>query len=175
MNMKKTLFMILMVLATAWSASSQVRIPHTRVSFQFPQGGWKYQNTFKIDNNTNVYLYVYTASTVTDNSGDTILPFVRIYVKKEVKEDIYSIAYNRFVQQPFQSLDEYTEGIPQPGLGYVGAYTSITDNKDYQFRMIYFKDGNTALEFRAETTRDTFSAFDELFDEILKTVKVSKK
>lgn len=173
--MKRHLLFFALLCAFIPFSSAQVRIPATHVSFQFPQGGWKYQNTFKIDKNTNVYLYTYTAALVTDSLGDTILPFLRIYVKQNYKDDIYSLAFSRFSQQPFQSLLEYTDGIPAPGLGYVGAYSSASDNKDYQFRMIYFKDGDTALEFRAETTFDTFNQFDDLFDEILRTVKISSR
>lgn len=173
--MKKKLFFLSLMVMMVLMAAAQVRLPGTHVSFQFPQGGWKYQNTINIDDNTLVYLYVYSGSLVTDSTGDTIVPFLRIFQKKNCQEDIYTMAYSRYTQQPFQSLAEYTEGVPQPGLGYVGAYSSTKEAKDYQFRMIYFKDQDILLEFRAQTTRDTYAQFDNIFDEILKSIKVAKK
>ena len=66
-------------------------------------------------------------------------------------------------------------GLPtSEGMGYVGAYNSYSDNKDYQFRMIYFKDKNTAFEFRAETTLDTYDAFDKEFHDIMQSIAIEK-
>ena len=50
-------------------------------------------------------------------------------------------------------------------------YTHTKNHKDYQFRMVYFKEGNTAVEFRLETTRATYPQMEEEFLSILKSMK----
>jgi hypothetical protein len=78
------------------------------------------------------------------------------------------------MKQPFQSVDEYTKGPGLPrkgGIGYMGAYTNPADQKDYQFLMTYFKDKNTIVEFRLETTKDTFEEMEFEFNDILGTLK----
>lgn len=174
MTMKKTIVWLLFLLV-GQLCFAQIHIPDTRVSFQFPNGGWKYLETQQLDNNTVIYLYSYCAKVITDSKGDTILPFLRIYVKQNYTSSIYNLIFSRSTTQPFQTLDEYMTGLPAAeGMGYVGAYESYSDNKDYKFRMIYFKDKNTAFEFRTETTFDTYDAFDKEFNDIMQTIVIEK-
>ena len=163
---------LLLMLTIAGIASAQVRIPDTKVSFNFPNGGWKYLQTNNINNNTTIYLYSYSAKYVVDNSGDTVIPFMRIYVRKNFTGTVYDLAYSRFMSQPFQSLDEFQN--PDGSFGYLGAYTNEDDGKDYEFRMIYLKDGNTAFEIRLETTLDTYEQFETEFNDIIATIKKNK-
>ena len=109
-----------------------------------------------------------------DSEGDTVLPFLRIYVNENYDGDVYELAYERYMEQPFQSLDEYTKGPGLPksgGLGYVGAYTNPSDQKDYQFFMTYFSDKGVMVEFRLETTTDTFGDMEFEFRDVLGSIK----
>lgn len=176
MKNKRNLCIVLffaLAMFVSFTAESQIRIPDTRVVFNFPDGGWKYLKTLQPDKNITVYLYAYIAKDIVDNDGDTIPPFMRIYVHKNYSEDVFDLAYSRYSQQPFQSLEEYVDGLPtKDGIGYIGAYTSAIDGKDYQFRMIYFKDRNNGIEIRLETTRDTFEKMDREFTRVMKSVRV---
>lgn len=164
---------MLILLMAHLSATAQIHIPNTRVTFEFPNGGWKYLNTFQPDKDVTVYLYSYMAQDIIDNDGDTIPPFMRIYVRRNYAEGAFDLAYARYSQQPFQSLDEYFDGLPtKDGIGYIGAYASASDEKNYQFRMIYFKDRNNGIEIRLETTKDTFDKMDDEFRKIMKTVRI---
>ncbi|MBP5547721.1 MAG: hypothetical protein J6X58_02370 [Bacteroidales bacterium] len=158
---------LLIMLAITIAASAQIKIPETKVSFSFPNGGWKYLETNKINNNTVVYLYSYSKENVVDN-GDTVIPFMRIYVRKNFQGSVFDLAYQRFTTQPFESLGEYPF---LDGLGYQGIYADDGDNKEYQFRMVYIKDRTTAIEIRLETSRGTYDKFDKEFMSILNTVK----
>lgn len=168
----RKLFTTLVLVMIAAAAAAQIKVPGTNVEFNLPTNEWKYLQTTKVDKNTNVYLYSYNARNVIDQEGDTIIPFLRIYVRKNYTKSVYDLAYDRFTAQPFQALDEYTEGLPNSGIGYIGAYSSAYDEKDHQFRMIYFKDRNTALEFRAETTVDTYNDFADTFKKILESIQI---
>lgn len=163
------------MLMAAVVAMAQVNIPGTRVFFDFPQGGWKYLQTTEVDKNTNVYLYTYGAQNVVDKKGDTVLPCLRIYVRKNYDKSMFKFIMERFKEQPYQSLDEYNEGIPgaEP-FGYIAAYTDQVDKKDYEMRMVCFKDRNTVVEFRLETTLDTYPAFEKQFADIAATLKIKK-
>lgn len=172
--MRKIVFLALFAML-GLMATAQIKIPGTNVEFTLPEGEWKYLQTTNVDKNTNVYLYSYMRRNVLDANNDTIIPFLRVYVHKNYANSIYDLAYDRSVQQPFQSLDEFSEGVPNEGIGYIGAYTSPRDGKDYIFRMIYFKDKNTIYEFRAETTIDTYKDFEGMFADIIKSVKVTSK
>ena len=173
--MRKIFITILFAFA-AFCGMAQVTIPGTGVSFDFPSHGWKFLQTTNVDKNTTVYLYSYKAANVVDSVGDTVIPFMRIYVKKNYSGSVYDLAYTRFMTQPFQALDEYTEGLPAPqSLGYVGAYHDTKDLKDYMFRMIYFKDKSTILEVRMETTLDTYEAMEPEFLSVLKTFTIADK
>ncbi|MBP5327322.1 MAG: hypothetical protein J6Y98_05360 [Bacteroidales bacterium] len=162
---------IIVMLAACTMASAQIKIPETKVSFAFPNGGWKYLETSKINDNTNVYLYSYSKDYVVDNAGDTVIPFMRIYVRKNYTGTVFDMAYSRFMVQGFQALQEYPF---LDGLGYLGAYTNDGDGKDYEFRMVYIKDRNIMLEIRLETTLDRFDDFDKEFQSILESIKVTK-
>ena len=167
-TLKSIIFMSMLAITTLLSAQA-IKIPDTKVSFSFPNGGWKYLQTNKVNNNITVYLYSYSKKYVVDSKGDTVIPFMRIYVQKNYSGNVYDLAFNRYSSQPFQSLDEYPF---KDGLGYWGAYTSKEDGKDYLFRMVYLKDRNTAIEIRLETTRDNYDAFDKEFKAILNTIKI---
>ena len=156
------------MLFMASSALAQIKIPNTSISFTLPTTGWKYLETTKINDNTVVYLYSYSGDYVVDNSGDTILPFMRIYLRSNFKGSVYDLAYSRFLSQPFQSLDEIVHD--NGGLEYLGAYTNERDGKDYEFRMLYFKEQQNMVEIRLETTVDTFDQFDETFKSIITSV-----
>lgn len=154
------------------SAKAQVAIPGTRVQYKFPSK-WKYLSSEKVDANTTQFLYYYNAKVVA-SKGDTTLPFLRIYVKKNYTKSVFDFAFERYTHEPYQSLDDYTQGLGLPktgGMGYVGAYTNLKDRKDYQFRMVYFKVGTTIVEFRLETTRATFPQMEKEFEAILRSLK----
>lgn len=173
--MRHTSFLTIVFLLLAFNLSAQqLHIPHTQATIDLPMGEWNYLKTISIDNNTDIYLYIYTDSVIVDLTGDTILPFLRIYVHRNYKGSSFDLAYERFLKQPFQSMAEYSDGIPGDGIGYLGAYQSTEDNKEYQFRMIYFKDNDNGIEIRMETTGDTYSRFDKTFDKILHTVAITK-
>lgn len=162
------------MLAVSGMAMSQVGIPGTQVSFRLNDKDWRYLRTFRLDDGADVYLYCYIGQLVMDDEGDTVIPFLRIYVNENYEGDIYELAYDRYMQQPFQSLNEYTHGAGLPkhgGLGYIGAYTNPNDQKDYQFMMTYFLDGAAAVEFRLETTKDTFQEMEFEFNDILESIK----
>lgn len=173
MKTKSSLKSIILVLlfAIATTASAQIKIPETNVSFNFPSGGWKYLQTNKLSNNTVIYLYSYAADYVIDSSGDTIIPFMRIYVRKNYDGNVYDLAYSRFMVQPFQSLDEKMH--PNGMLEYLGAYTNEDDGKDYEFKMVYVKDRSNILEIRLESTVDTFEEFEEDFTGIVSSIKTN--
>lgn len=174
--MKKILLigmMGLMALMSNWS-SAQLTIPGTSVSFRLNNEDWRYLRTFELPEGGNIYLYCYTGHVLVDGVGDTVLPFLRVYVNKDYDGDLYGLAYERYEKQPFQSLKEYTKGDGLPGkggIGYIGAYTNPSDQKDYQFYMTYFADKGVAVEFRLETTTDTFEEMEFEFKDILASLK----
>lgn len=171
--MRKSLFLMLFVVAIAFCVRAQITIPNTNVSFNFPNGGWKYLQTHSIDKNTVAYLYSYCGKIVVDKKGDTILPHMRIYIKRNYDGSAFDMAYIRYLNQPFQSLSESVEGLPaQGGISYVGAYNNLDDHKDYQFQMMYFMVKNTVFEIRLETSLDTYPQFEKEFTEIMKSVTV---
>jgi hypothetical protein len=173
-NPFKKLFLTMLLLAAATVASAQLTIPGTDITYRLNSEDWRYLRTFELAEGGDVYLYCYTGHVLVDMEGDTVLPFLRIYVNKDYDGDLYELAYERYEAQPFQSLKEYTkgEGIPSKGgIGYIGAYTNPTDQKDYQFYMTYFKDRGTSVEFRLETTKDTFDEMDFEFKDILSSIK----
>lgn len=174
--MKRIAYMIALavLMAVSTHVSAQVGIPGTDVTFRLNSEDWRYLRTFKLEDGADIYLYCYVARELVDNEGDTVLPFLRIYVNDDYDGDVYELAYERYMKQPFQSVDEYTKGPGLPrkgGIGYMGAYTNPADQKDYQFLMTYFKDKNTIVEFRLETTKDTFEEMEFEFNDILGTLK----
>ena len=163
-----------LLLAVPVVANAQIGIPGTQVTFRLNGDDWRYLRTFQLEDGADVYLYCYVGQLLLDDEGDTVFPFLRIYVHEDYEGDIYELAYERYMQQPFQSLNEYTHGAGLPkrgGLGYVGAYTNPSDQKDYQFMMTYFKDGDATVEFRLETTKDTFKEMEFEFNDILESIK----
>ena len=172
-NIKKLLATAVLLL-TATVASAQLTIPGTNVTYRLNNEDWRYLRTFELAEGGDVYLYCYTGHVLVDMEGDTVLPFLRIYVNKNYDGDLYDLAYERYEAQPFQSLKEYSKGNGLPsdgGIGYIGAYTNPSDQKDYQFFMTYFKDKGTSVEFRLETTKDTFEEMEFEFTDILSSIK----
>ncbi len=173
-NCFKKLVLTVLMVVVAGIASAQLTIPGTNITYRLNGEDWRYLRTFELAEGGDVYLYCYTGHVLVDMEGDTVLPFLRIYVNKDYDGDLYELAYERYEAQPFQSLKEYTkgEGLPSKGgIGYIGAYTNPTDQKDYQFYMTYFKDRGTSVEFRLETTKDTFEEMDFEFKDILSSIK----
>ncbi len=174
--MKKILKTVVLafLMAMASSAVAQITIPGTSVSFRLNGDDWRYLRTFKLEDGADIYLYYYVGHVLVDLEGDTVLPCLRIYVNEDYDGDVYELAYDRYMLQPFQSVDEYTHGPGLPkdgGIGYMGAYTNPSSQKDYQFLMTYFKSRGTAVEFRLETTKDTFEEMEFEFKDILGTLK----
>lgn len=173
-NCFKKLILTALMVVVAGIASAQLTIPGTNITYRLNGEDWRYLRTFELAEGGDIYLYCYTGHVLVDMEGDTVLPFLRIYVNKDYDGDLYELAYERYEAQPFQSLKEYTkgEGLPSKGgIGYIGAYTNPTDQKDYQFYMTYFKDRGTSVEFRLETTKDTFEEMDFEFKDILSSIK----
>ena len=174
--MKRYLKIILtaLMLAVPAVAAAQIGIPGTQVTFRLNGDDWRYLRTFKLEDGADIYLYYYVGHVLVDLEGDTVLPCLRIYVNEGYEGDVYELAYERYMLQPFQSVDEYTHGPGLPksgGIGYMGAYTNPSDQKDYQFMMTYFKDDDVTVEFRLETTKDTFEEMEFEFRDILGTLK----
>lgn len=167
--------MSMMVVVMGLTAMAQNRIPSSNVVFGFPDGGWKYLRTYDVDQDTKVYLYSYSAEVVVDAVGDTVLPNMRIYVRKNYTGSVYDMMLSRYQHNPYQTIEEYTEGLPAAdAVGLQAIYKNVDDNKDYIFNMIYFKDKSTAVEVRVETTKDTYSKFEDKFKSILSTFKIEK-
>ena len=169
---KLVVFALLMLFGA--SAAAQITIPGTNVTFRLNNEDWRYLRTFKLDDGANVYLYSYVGETLLEADGDTALPFLRIYINSNYTGDVYQLAYERYMKQPFQSLNEYTKGPGLPrsgGLAYDGIYTNPSDDRDYRFLMTYFKDHRTIVEFRLETSHETFARLEPKFKSILSTIK----
>lgn len=166
---------LLIVLMVSLSAIAQNRVPNTPIAFELPAGQWKFLQVTPVDRNTNVYLYSFKARNVIDAEGDTVLPYMSIYVQQNYRGSIYDLVYSRYTKHPYQSLNEQSEGLAfNEAIAYVGAYASNDDGKVYEFRMLYFKHNNTAYEFRLETTADTFDEFDEAFKTIIESIKAER-
>ena len=162
------------LLLVSGTTMAQFTIPGTAVSFKLDNTEWRYLRTFTEKAGINVYYYCYVGEVITDAEGDTVLPLMRIYVRDNYQGDVYELAYERYEQQPYQSLREWTkgEGLPRSGgLGHEAMYTNPTDQQDYHFLMTYFKDHRTIVEFRLETTRDTYEEMEVKFKKILNSIK----
>lgn len=154
-------------------AHAQLNIQGTKYSFDLDANEWRYLRTFKMDDGGTTYLYAYVGEVLLDEAGDTVLPYLRIYVREKYDDDIYQFVYERYEEKPYQSLKEYSQGPGLPksgGLGYEGMYTQTTEQRDYHFYMTYFKERRTMVEFRLETTRDTFDEMEVKFKKILESV-----
>ena len=156
------------------SVQAQLTIPGTNVTFRLNSEDWRYLRTFELKEGGDVYLYCYVGEVITGAQGDTVLPQLRIYVNKNYDGDLFEFVYDRYERQPYQSLWEFSEGQGLPasgGLGYIGAYTNPNDERDYQFYMTYFYDRRVSVEFRLETTKDTFGEMEFEFNDILSSIK----
>lgn len=174
MNEIKRMVVAAVLLLAPLASSAQLTIPGTKITYRLNNEDWRYLRTFALPEGGDVYLYCYTGQVLLDADGDTVLPFLRIYVNKNYAGDLFELAYERYEKQPFQSLHEFTKGDGLPssgGIGYIGAYTNPNNGKDYQFYMTYFKDHKTCVEFRLETTKDTFKEMDFEFKDILSSLK----
>ena len=170
----KQWLVLAVALLMSGAAMAQLTIPATTVSFQLDNNEWRYLRTFTEKDGANVYYYCYVGEVLLDAQGDTVLPFLRVYVRENYVGDVYELAYQRYEQQPYQSLREWTKGDGLPksgGLGYEGMYTKPSDRHDYRFLMTYFKDRRTAVEFRLETTRETYEDMEIKFKKILSSIR----
>lgn len=173
-NIAKTLILAVAITLAGHIAAQTIKIPGTEVSLTLPADNWNYLRTFTLDDGASVYIYYYNKNTIVDASGDTVLPCLRIYVNKKYTGDLYSLVYSRYTAQPYQSLREYVHGPGLPksgGIGYEGAYTNPTEQKDYEFMMTYFKLGTAYVELRLETTKDTYNRMKGEFSNILNSLK----
>ena len=82
-KMMRGLLVCAIMTFAAGAAQAQVGIPGTKVKYTFPSK-WTYLKSEKVDANTMMYLYFYEAKTVC-HAGDTTLPFLRIYIRKNYK------------------------------------------------------------------------------------------
>ncbi len=172
--MRKILLLLTMLVA-GMMATAQITVPGTRITFEFPQGGWKYLQTTKVDNDAHVYLFVYGEKAVMDAAGDTVLPCLRVFVRNHYTDNMFHFIMERYKQQPYETLEEYTATVSGvEAFGYVAAYKDLVDDKAYQMRMVNFKDGNTAIEFRLEAPMDVYPAFEQTFSDIAATLKITK-
>lgn len=168
------LFMMLFPIAS-WSQTIPVSIPGTRISFSFPKDSWVFLKAITPDKNTTIYNYGYIKDYVVDSVGDTIIPTARVYVKKNYTGTLFDFAYNTYMTEPFQSLNEYSNELSfGESIGYLGAYKNTFDGKDYEIRMIFFKDKNTAIEIRLEATVDNYADFEEQFQSIIESITIKK-
>jgi hypothetical protein len=168
--MKKHILFIAMAISFM-GLFAQVRIPDGNFSFELPKG-WKYLSTNKVDNRTKVYLY--SAQELVSAQGDTTLPFLRIYVRTATKnKTAMELSIDRFMEQPFQTMEEYTSGLFLPtrdAIAYLGANRDEVDGTENQFYILYFMHKNTAIEFRLQTTKETFEQVKNEFETILKSI-----
>ncbi|MCR4659444.1 MAG: hypothetical protein K5650_04015 [Bacteroidales bacterium] len=169
----KHLFLAALMLAGTLAASAQIEIPGTKASCSLSGEKWKFLRTINVDKNTNVYLFSYKAELLVDADGEETLPYLKIFVRKNYRKSIYEMVYDRYVQQPYQAIEEYSSGNGLPdkgGLGYVGIYTNPQDDKIYMFNMNCWLEGTTAIEFRLETTQNNYEHMKPEFMSILNSI-----
>jgi hypothetical protein len=170
-NMKKNILLVALLVGFS-SIFAQVRIPDGNFSFELPKG-WKYLSTTKVDNKTKVYLYSHPE--IVDGK-DTILPYLKIYVQSQYNsKNAMDMSLDRFMQHPFQRLEEYTEGLFLPNndaIAFLGVDRDEKDGTENQFYIVYFVHKNTAVEFRIQTTMSTFPELKDEFEEVLKSIVV---
>ena len=172
MKIKHLITSIIMVVMTL-AASAQMTIPGTKITYDIDADEWKFLKTIDIDKNTKVYLFSYKAELLVDADGEETLPYLKIFVQKNYKKSVYELVYERYLQQPYQAIDEYSSsyGLPEKdGLGYVGIYTNLQDDKIYMFRMNYCITAGTAVEFRIETTQNNYSHLESKISEIFNSI-----
>jgi hypothetical protein len=170
-DMKKNILLLALLVGFS-SIFAQVRIPDGNFSFELPKG-WKYLSTTKVDNKTKVYLYSHPE--IVDGK-DTILPYLKIYVQSQYNsKNAMDMSLDRFMQHPFQRLEEYTEGLFLPNndaIAFLGVDRDEKDGTENQFYIVYFVHKNTAVEFRIQTTMSTFPELKDEFEEVLKSIVV---
>lgn len=170
-NSKITILFVALLVAFVGTAAAQITIPKANFQFDFPNGKWKYLETLKVDDNTNLYLY--SGAPVVTNTNDTVLPFLRIYVKNNIgKRNSLDFAMERFMQQPFMIVDEFSESPFLPckdAIGYIGMYSDDNGQK-CKFYMLYFVHKGTLVEFRLETAESTFEQKKADFEAIMETI-----
>lgn len=166
--------LLLTVMASLTTAMAQTTIPGTSVRFKLNNQDWRYLRTLNTDDGGQLSIYCYVGEMIVDMEGDTVLPFLRIYTVSDYDGTLYDLVSDRWEQQPYQTVSEFRKGAGIPrkgGLGFMAAYTNPSDQKDYQFLMTYFEDKGTLVEFRLETTKDTFNEMEFEFRDILGTLK----
>ena len=169
--MKKSILFLCLGLFFS-SVFAQVRIPEANFSFELPKG-WKYLSTTKVDNKTKVYLY---SQQEIIQDGDTILPYLTIYVRNNFKnKSAMEMSIDRFMQQPYQTIEDYTDGLFLPtsdAIAYMCVNRDEKDGTENQFYALYFVHKNTGIEFKLSTTKSTFDQLTDEFETILKSVVV---
>ena len=80
--MKRLLLTLALLMAFAASAQ-HLTIPGTEVQYRLNSEDWVYVRTFQHPKGGDIYLYAYTGHDVVDLEGDTVLPFLRIYVVRD--------------------------------------------------------------------------------------------
>ncbi|MBR5028083.1 MAG: hypothetical protein IKX51_02570 [Bacteroidales bacterium] len=167
----KILTIFALFIASHTATNAQITIPNGNFQFDFPNGKWKYLETLDVDEQTHLYLY--SGSPVVSKDNDTTLPFMRIYVKNNIgKKNSLDYAMERFLQQPFMIVDEFSTSPLLPckdAIGYIGLYSDEGNQKN-KFYMIYFVNKGALVELRLETTEETFESKKSDFEDILKTI-----
>jgi hypothetical protein len=153
---------------------AQISLPKSNFQFTLPEGKWKYLETVNVDANTNVYLY--SSVPVVSKDNDTTLPFIRIYVKNNIgKDNSLDFSMRRFMQQPFIVVDEFSESPFLPckdAIGYIGVYKDDNSVRS-KFYMLYFVHKSTLVEFRLETTEESFAQKQSEFEQIMNTITLN--
>lgn len=169
--MRKTILLLLFTICFG-TMMAQIRIPEANFAFELPKG-WKYLSTTKVDAKTKVYLY--STNEIILN-GDTVLPHLRVYVKQNYRnKTAMEMSLDRFMAQPYQTLEEYTEGLflpTQDAIAYLGKNRDEEDGTENKFYTVYFIHKSSGVEFRLSTTEATFELMKEEFEIILKSVVV---
>lgn len=154
--------------------SAQITLPNSHFQFTLPEGKWKYLETIDVDANTHVYLY--SSLPVVSKDNDTSLPFIRIYVKNNIgQKNSFDFAMDRFMQQPFMIVDEFSSSSFLPckdAMGYVGVYKDDNAQRS-KFLMLYFVHKSTLVEFRLETTEESYPQKKTEFENILETITLN--
>ncbi|MBR1798966.1 MAG: hypothetical protein IJ761_03585 [Bacteroidales bacterium] len=172
MNKLRLALTALTFLVAFAEAQAQLSIPATRLQFNLNADSWRYVRTLDIDDHSTIYLYCYTGEILTDADGDTTLPVLRIYVDSQDYDDLLDFVYQRYEVQPYQTLEEAPlRSIKQENINHIGIYTSPTSKKDFQFMATYIKDRKTYIEFRLETSADTFEEMETIFQNITNSIK----
>ena len=169
---KKMVMCVAFALCAFATLSAQISIPKSYFKFTLPEGRWKYLETFEVDATTHVYLY--SSVPVVSKTNDTTLPFIRVYVKNNIgKDNSLDYAMRRFMQQPFMIVDEFSNSPFLPckdAIGYVGLYKDDDTSVRNKFYMIYFVHKSTIVEFRIETTEESFEQKRAEFEQIIKSI-----